>query len=172
MGSMQWIEGYLNLNQLSRVSLLMIVVLASITMACSDVKEPTATPRVFNPTPAPTEVRSATEHGVVVEENGGSAAVAVGASGNPERGRQLYTQNGCSGCHSTSDEVIVGPGHRGVAERSASAVVGMSGEEYMRQSIKEPGAHLVEGFTNLMPSFANLDPSDIDDLIAYLKTLD
>ena len=168
---MKRIEGYLDLNQLSRLSLV-IIVLACVTIACSDVKEPTATPRVFDPTPAPTEERSQSQLGGVVEENGGSPAVAVGASGNPERGRQLYTENGCSGCHSTSDEVIVGPGHRGVAERSASAVVGMSGEEYMRQSIKEPGAHLVEGFTNLMPSFANLDRSDIDDLIAYLKTLE
>lgn len=168
---MKRIEGYLDLNQLSRLSLV-IVVLACVTIACSDVKEPTATPRVFHPTPAPTEERSQSPAGAVVEENAGSSAVAVGASGNPEHGRELYTQHGCSGCHSTSDEVIVGPGHRGVAERSASAVVGMSGEEYMRQSIKEPGAHLVEGFTNLMPSFANLDQSDIDDLIAYLKTLE
>lgn len=78
-------------------------------------------------------------------------------------GESKFTGLGCSGCHKTDSGKLVGPGLAGI---------GAKGDDYIRESITNPGADLVDGYANLMPtSFANLKESDLDDLVAYLKTL-
>ena len=50
----------------------------------------------------------------------------------------------------------------------------MSAEEYLRQSILDPNAYIVEGFEPDMapPNFAEiLSDEQVDDLIAFLMTL-
>ena len=45
-------------------------------------------------------------------------------------------------------------------------------EEYLRESIMDPGAKIVKGYPNVMPTFkATLSKEDIDAVTAYLKTL-
>jgi cytochrome c1 len=52
-------------------------------------------------------------------------------------------------------------------------VQGLSADEYLRQSIREPGAFTVPGFSpGLMPPFTGLTDQQVNDLIAYLKTLE
>lgn len=50
----------------------------------------------------------------------------------------------------------------------------MGARAYIERSITEPGAHVVEGFDDLMPrSLAKtLSQEEIDALIAYLFTLE
>jgi hypothetical protein len=46
----------------------------------------------------------------------------------------------------------------------------MSAEEYIRQSILDPSAHLVEGYQDLMPKAYSqtLNPEQLNDLVAFL----
>jgi hypothetical protein len=62
----------------------------------------------------------------------------------------------------------------GIAGRAGGVVSGMSAEDYLRQSILEPDAHLVEGFpAGTMPQVWSdvLSTEQVDQLIAYLMTL-
>ena len=93
-------------------------------------------------------------------------------AGDAGNGQSLFTANGCSGCHSTGTDKVIGPGLAGVLQRAATRVEGMSAEAYIEQSIRDPGAFVVTDFSNVMPTtFGSLPDSDIQDLIAYLSTL-
>ena len=137
--------------------------------ACAEAPEPTATNVSFNPTPAggePTQSSASPTPGPV------ATPTQAPAEGDPGRGEQLFASNACSGCHSTGSDTRVGPGLSGIGAR-AETRTSLSGDDYIRQSIREPGAFVVEGFANLMPAiFANLPDQDIADLLAYLKTLE
>jgi hypothetical protein len=61
----------------------------------------------------------------------------------------------------------------GVGERAAATVAGVSAADYLHQSIVDPDAHIVDGFSaHIMPgSFEQqLTPEQIDDLVAFLLT--
>lgn len=106
-----------------------------------------------------------------------------GGSGDAaaEAGAKLYeqdiigTQPGCKTCHSLeAGKVIVGPSMAGIGTRAGSTVSGMSAEEYLKQSILEPDAHLVEGFpAGTMPKVwgTELTAEQVDQMVAYLLTL-
>jgi NitT/TauT family transport system substrate-binding protein len=99
-------------------------------------------------------------------------APQVTPAGNADNGQALFASLGCSACHAVDSEaVLVGPSLQGVAERAATRVEGLSAEEYLRQSIVEPGAYVVEDFQPVMPAFDTLSESDVNDLVAYLMTL-
>ena len=85
-------------------------------------------------------------------------------------GAAVFATN-CTGCHSTGDDTKIGPGLAGVGERAASRVQGLSADEYIEQSIREPSASIVPGFNNLMPPWGHLGDDKIDALVTYLKTL-
>jgi len=108
-----------------------------------------------------------------------------GGSGEPNAdaaaaGEKLFKQTvigsqaGCATCHSLdAGLVIVGPSLNGIASRAGSTVSGLSAEEYLRQSIIDPDAHLVEGFpAGTMPQVweDELTGDQIDQLIAFLMT--
>lgn len=103
------------------------------------------------------------------------------AIGNASAGEELFaeqiigSQAGCSTCHSLEpDVVIVGPSMAGIAARAGSTVAGLSAEDYLRQSILEPDAYVVEGFTPgvMVQVWAEeLTEEQVDNLIAYLLTL-
>lgn len=105
------------------------------------------------------------------------------SSGGPDlaAGEELFartiigSQAGCATCHSLEpDTVIVGPSMAGIGSRAANSVPGLSAEEYIRQSILEPDAHVVEGFVpGLMVQVwqDELSQEQLDDLVAYLLSL-
>lgn len=78
-------------------------------------------------------------------------------------------------CHdTTSGATIVGPSLKGIAERAGSREPGKSADYYLHESIMAPNAYVVSGFpANTMPqNFAQtLSSQQIDDLVAYLKSL-
>lgn len=82
---------------------------------------------------------------------------------------------GCITCHSLEpDIVIVGPSQAGLATRAGTRVTGQSAEEYIRTSITEPNAHVVEGFPDglMYQNYStDLTAEEIDDLVAYTLTL-
>ena len=85
-------------------------------------------------------------------------------------GEELFNAYGCTGCHSTGDNKIVGPGLAGVYER-ASGRTPLGAAAYIEQSVREPQAFVVDGFPKVMPSFDRFSAGEVRDLIAYLKTL-
>jgi len=101
---------------------------------------------------------------------GSSEAGAVAKTGGDADGAELFITN-CSSCHSTDSDTKVGPGLAGVGDRSGSRVGDMSADEYLEQSLRDPGAFIVDGFPAVMPEWSGLGDESIDALITYLKTL-
>ena len=101
--------------------------------------------------------------------------------GDPTRGEELYYelslgQNvSCRVCHSLEPDVrLVGPSFAGVATRAATRIPGLSAEEYIRQSILDPNAYVVEGFPagQMLQNFDEiLTDEQLDDLVAFLLSL-
>jgi mono/diheme cytochrome c family protein len=102
-------------------------------------------------------------------------------AGDSAAGEALFTQAtinsapGCATCHSTEPgEVIVGPSLAGVASRAGERVEGQTAEQYLRNSILDPNAYVVDGFSagTMYQDFASvLNDQQVDDLVAYLLTL-
>lgn len=105
------------------------------------------------------------------------AAEAVGLSADPvERGRKWYTTYGCNACHSLDGTPGVGPTWKGVYGREEQLSDGSTvivDDAYIIESIRNPGAKLVQGFQNLMPAAIGADLTDqqLQDLIEFMKTL-
>lgn len=91
---------------------------------------------------------------------------------SPTDGESVFNAN-CVACHSTGTDTTVGPGLSGLFDRAGSSVPGQSADDYVRESIADPGAFVVEGFQAIMPTTfaASLSSGDLDDLVAYLGTL-
>ncbi|RMF50250.1 MAG: cytochrome c [Anaerolineae bacterium] len=112
-------------------------------------------------------------------EQGGAAE--AGMAGDPAAGKAIFEQSvigsnpGCATCHSRDAGVtLVGPSLAGIATTAASRVDGMSAEEYIRQSILEPEAYVVDGFVagTMVPGWDKaLSEKELNDLVAYLMTL-
>jgi cytochrome c553 len=113
-------------------------------------------------------------------DSGGGEAASAG--GDAARGEELYKQTiigeasapGCITCHSLDEGVVlVGPSHNGMGSRANGAVAGLSADEYLKQSITEPNAHITDGYTEgvMYQFYANdLSEQEIADLVAFLKT--
>ncbi len=92
-------------------------------------------------------------------------------------GRLVFVQQGCVGCHTISglSEATTGPVLDGLASNAGERVDGLSAEEYILQSIHEPGAYIVDGFDDgIMPqNFGELiSEADFDNLLLFLLTLE
>lgn len=101
---------------------------------------------------------------------GSAPAGTVVETGGGADGAEIFATN-CASCHSTGDNTLVGPGLAGVGDRAGSQVSGLSADEYLEQSLLEPGAFVVDGFPAVMPGWSQLGDESIDALVTYLKTL-
>jgi cytochrome c2 len=102
-------------------------------------------------------------------------------AGDPDRGREIFMNGGahdnykpsnyCSSCHSLDGSEDRGPTLLGIAVTAAERVPGLSAEEYIHQSIMDPGAYVVEGFKQMgRISSALLSEQELKDVIAFLMT--
>ena len=87
----------------------------------------------------------------------------------------LANKQGCLGCHTTDGTALVGPSWKGLFGRDEELEDGTTvkvDESYIEESIKEPGARITKGFTNIMPDdFDSLTQEEIDSIIAYMRSL-
>ena len=84
---------------------------------------------------------------------------------------------GCSFCHTLdgSEKVATAraPSWQGISGRAGDRVPGLSAEEYLRESIVDPAAYIVDGYLpDSMPKGFKilLSEEDIDSLVAFLLT--
>ncbi len=90
-----------------------------------------------------------------------------------ERGVQLAQQRGCLACHSTDGSRGVGPSWKGMFGRVETLADGSqitAADEYLRESITDPDAKLVQGFPPVMSAYPFSD-DDLDALLAYFISL-
>jgi cytochrome c oxidase subunit 2 len=96
-------------------------------------------------------------------DDGGDPAVA--------RGRDIAQDVGCLSCHSTGTSDGLGPGLGGIwgSERTfEDGTTAVVDEAYLRRSIREPDAQVVDGFMPIMPRLSLTD-AELDDVVAYLR---
>jgi cytochrome c oxidase subunit 2 len=108
-----------------------------------------------------------------------SAVTADNTFASPvEHGMKLYQKVGCMNCHSVDGKAGTGPtwmnlfGHQVVFSDGNAPLI--ADENYIRSMIVNPNNKLVSGFQGVMPSFQGVlkdKTHDVDDLIAYIKTL-
>jgi cytochrome c oxidase subunit II len=101
---------------------------------------------------------------------GSAPAGSTANAGGDVDGADVFASN-CTSCHSTDDTTLIGPGLAGIGDRAGSQVAGLSADEYLEESIREPGAFVVDGFAPAMPAWGHLGDDSIDALVTYLKTL-
>jgi len=92
---------------------------------------------------------------------------------------EILESNGCLGCHTTDGSPLVGPSYKGIFGRKVKVKIGgtlkevISNASYIKESIINPNAKIVDGFNaGIMGSYkGKLSDKDIDILIAYFKGL-
>jgi mono/diheme cytochrome c family protein len=95
------------------------------------------------------------------------------------RGQQLYTSDGCSGCHSLTGAPGAGPSLEGLATSTVKLVDGQTvtaDDAYIERAITDPDAQIVDGYrAGIMPAaIASLalagKPDDVRALVAFIKS--
>jgi nitric oxide reductase subunit C len=99
----------------------------------------------------------------------------------PKDGETLFAQTtlgnrqGCPACHSLTERtIVIGPSLAGIGARAAERVPGLSATDYLRQSILDPSAHVVDGYQpGEMPGGWDevLSDDQVDALVDYLAGL-
>jgi cytochrome c oxidase subunit II len=90
-------------------------------------------------------------------------------------GEQLYQSLGCASCHGARGEGGRGPGIVGLFGRQVTLSNGQTitaDEGYIRESIENPQAKIVAGFSPIMPTFqGQVTPEQLIQIISYIKSL-
>lgn len=145
-----------------------IFAFANLVVACSGEVAP-STEKVDNP------------------EQPSSAVQTPEVAGDPQKGKEIYDDfnySRCNFCHSLDgSEFRGGPTLLGISERAGTRVAELSATEYLRQSILEPSAFIVEGYEKEMATYElverqegehkqafTITEQELDDLIAFLLT--
>lgn len=106
-----------------------------------------------------------------------AAAANIDAPG--ATGKRIMQNIGCFACHTIDGTKLVGPSFKGIWGGEHTVVTGKEtrkvtvDEEYIKRSIYDPNADVVEGFMKgLMVSYqGQLSDDDINNIIEYLKTV-
>lgn len=113
---------------------------------------------------------------IVVMEPAQYEAWMSGGSSGPlsATGEKIFAELGCATCHRT-DTQGRGPNLIGVYGKPVLLEDGRTvtaDENYVRESILDPGAKVVQGFKPVMPTFQGLvSEEQLNALIAYVKSL-
>jgi cytochrome c oxidase subunit 2 len=92
-----------------------------------------------------------------------------------DQGRHVFESKGCVSCHAMQGATKIGPSLNGLYGKKVELADGTSvvaDDNYVRNSIENPQAQLVRGYSPLMPTFKGLlKPSELNALVAFVKTL-
>lgn len=100
-----------------------------------------------------------------LEKNQGESMVDYGA--------RVYDRGGCASCHTLTGETKTGPSFKalyGKTETLSTGATQVVDDNYIRESVLEPNAKIVQGFSPQMPSFAGqFNDEQIAALIEFIK---
>jgi cytochrome c oxidase subunit II len=92
-----------------------------------------------------------------------------------ELGKKLYQKQGCATCHTLDGSRLIGPSWKGLFGKTEKFTNGTSAtvdENYLRSSIMDPQATIVDGYPPSMPTYqGKLSDKQLTGLIEYIKTL-
>jgi cytochrome c oxidase subunit 2 len=92
-----------------------------------------------------------------------------------ELGKLTVEKQGCLVCHTADGTPKIGPTWKGVFGKPEKLIGGTSvtvDENYIRESLIDPAAKIVEGYPPSMPTYAGkLKDAEITGIIEYIKTL-
>ena len=98
---------------------------------------------------------------------GGSESMAA-------QGEKLFARLGCSSCHNLDQQGRC-PNLRGVygtTQKLQDGTAVLADDSYVRNSILNPGAQVLAGFQNIMPSYqGQVTEQNLLQLIAYIRSL-
>jgi cytochrome c oxidase subunit II len=95
-----------------------------------------------------------------------------------QKGEELYTQLNCMNCHELKDTdrapSLVGIYNKPVKVDNGSVMT--ADDNYIRESIVNPYAHIVQGYTNTMPQYTagskgQLSEEQLQQMVEYIKSL-
>jgi cytochrome c oxidase subunit 2 len=92
------------------------------------------------------------------------------------KGLAVLQSKGCLGCHTTDGTKKVGPTFKGLFGSEVEVTTNgkerkiTADEPYIRRSVLDPGADVVEGYPNIMPKL-QVSPEELNEIVEYLKTL-
>ncbi|NID10412.1 c-type cytochrome [Fibrella aestuarina] len=100
-------------------------------------------------------------------------APAAAGGGDVAKGKELFTNN-CQTCHNVSGEALVGPGLKGVRQRTP-------GEDWLHKWVRNPAAVIATGdayavkifnqYNKIqMTAFTNLSDGDISSILDYIDS--
>jgi cytochrome c oxidase subunit II len=113
---------------------------------------------------------------IVVMDRAQYEAWMSGGSTGPlsATGEKVFAELGCATCHRT-DAQGRGPNLQGLFGKTVQLEGGrtvVADENYVRESILDPGAKIVNGFKPVMPTFQGLvSEEQLNALVAYVKSL-
>lgn len=91
------------------------------------------------------------------------------------QGQRLAGTEGCFKCHTPNGEPHIGPTFLGLYGRQEQLQSGQTltvDEAYITQSMMDPGAHLVAGYPNVMPTYqGRLTGAQTAAIVEYIKSL-
>jgi cytochrome c oxidase subunit 2 len=93
------------------------------------------------------------------------------------RGQKWSQEFGCLACHSVDGSQLVGPtwkGTFGSEEVFEDGTTTFVDEDYLFESIRNPGSRIVQGYSNLMPATIaeGMTDDQVRDVIEYIKSLE
>jgi mono/diheme cytochrome c family protein len=99
-------------------------------------------------------------------------ALASAGLAQAKTGEQIFTAAGCASCHTfapAGSNGTIGPSLDDLASAAGEREPGKSAEQYVQESLTDPGAFLAQGFGDNMPSFeGRLTDEQIQALVDYL----
>lgn len=100
---------------------------------------------------------------------------ACGGTGpSSEAGQNLALLKGCTSCHSVDDTTKIAPPWRGLygtkIELNDGSMVTVD-DLYLVESIKNPNAKIVKGFSRGAMPKLSLTDDEINSLVAYIKSV-
>jgi mono/diheme cytochrome c family protein len=121
------------------------------------------------PTKAPTTEAAAPTTEATQAPTEAPTTEAAAPAGDAAAGAQLFATN-CSACHGAQNGA--GPALTGMGQRAATRIAGVTAADYIHESIVDPSAYVVDGFSDIMPKdFATkFSDQEINDLVAYILT--
>jgi mono/diheme cytochrome c family protein len=101
-----------------------------------------------------------------------SGQLASAGLAEAKTGDQIFTAAGCAGCHTfgpAGSNGTIGPSLDELKTQAGNIEPGKSAEEYVKESIENPSAFIVKGYSNVMPQFkGKLTDQQIQALVQYI----